>query len=74
MKVEEKREPRSYKAKETPYAKASKRAKKEGTTLAELVETWVVCYAIGIDVCAVQSVESSNYKSDYEKFSKKRTS
>jgi hypothetical protein len=47
---DEKREPRSYKAKQTPYVKACKRAKKESTTLAERIEEWVVDYAYGYSV------------------------
>lgn len=46
-KIPEKRAPRSYKAKQTPYVKASKRARKEGTTLAELIEIWVTNYSFG---------------------------
>jgi hypothetical protein len=50
MKKDEKRIPRSYKAKETPYKKAVRRAKKEGTTLANVIERTVERYADGLDV------------------------
>lgn len=45
MKAQEKRKPRSYKAKETPYCKAVRRAWAQGTTLAAILETVVVNYA-----------------------------
>jgi len=41
------RYPRSYKARETPYCKAVKRARKENTTLAEMIEKAVVAYSNG---------------------------
>ena len=50
MKAIEKRAPRSYKARQTPYVKASRRAKKEDTTLAELIESWVIQYGYGYEV------------------------
>lgn len=45
MKVIEKRTPRSYKAKKTPYVKAAKRAEREGTTLSQILEAVVIEYA-----------------------------
>ena len=47
METLEKRSPRSYKIKHTPYVKASQRAKKEFTNLANLVEMFVELYADG---------------------------
>lgn len=43
----QKRFPRSYKARKTPYVKASRRAKFEKRTLAEVVEWCVGMYAEG---------------------------
>lgn len=50
MKVIEKRAPRSYKAKQTPYVKARQRAKKNNLSLAELVELWVESYGRGDEI------------------------
>jgi hypothetical protein len=43
----EKRTPRSYKARQTPYVLASEKAKGMNTTLAEVVETVIVFMAAG---------------------------
>jgi hypothetical protein len=48
--LEEKRIVRSYKAKQTHYVNASKRAKKEGGTLTNLLENVVIGYGEGMDV------------------------
>ena len=48
MKVVQKRAPRSYKARQTPYVKATRRAKKENTTLAALIEELVTAYGNGM--------------------------
>lgn len=45
MKSQEKRAVRSYKARQTPYVKASRRAKREGTTLSAIMEAIVISYA-----------------------------
>lgn len=47
---QEKRTPRSYKAKSTPYFKAVKRAVKYKTTLVNILETIVEAYAKGHDI------------------------
>ena len=43
----QKREPRTYKVRDAYYDKARKRAKKEYTTLTQLIEVFVEMYADG---------------------------
>ena len=50
MKVKEKRIVRGYKCAETPYRKAMRRAKKDKTTLAEVLEEIVTAYGAGAKI------------------------
>jgi len=45
MKVKEKRNARSYKIADKTYRKAMRKAKKDKTTLAVLIESYVVAYS-----------------------------
>lgn len=49
----EKRESRSYKAKNTPYNKSMRRAWKDKTTLAEMLEKVVNYYSKGFDIYSI---------------------
>lgn len=48
MQYDEKRKQRAYKIKDTPYNKAMKRAFKDKTNLASLVERFVTDYSEGL--------------------------
>jgi hypothetical protein len=62
--AEEKRAVRSYKAKQTHYVKASRRAKKAGGTLTNLLENVVIGYSEGMDVKLIQYKENSGTAMD----------
>ena len=48
--MDNKRKPRSYKCLDKFYKKAQKRAKKEKTTVANVVESSVISYALEFDI------------------------
>lgn len=50
MKEQEKRKPRSYKAKDSEYCKSVRRAWRYKTTLVNILETVVSAYAKGHDI------------------------
>lgn len=52
MKAKEKRKARAYKISDRPYARALRRAQKEGVPLATLLERVVECYADGATIAS----------------------
>jgi hypothetical protein len=52
---DEKRTPRTYKAKDSVYKKAMRRAKKEKGKLSNVVENVVIAYAAGLNIKAVKT-------------------
>ena len=59
---EEKRLPRSYKATDTDYKSAMKRAKREGVKLSKMVEEVIGAYADGAFTVHFLKPHSSNNK------------
>lgn len=55
---------RSYRVSESTYKKANKRARKDGSTLAAIIENVVVAYARGLDIKAVKSYPGGGHAID----------
>lgn len=64
------REVRGYKIKDSVYKKAMERAKKEGTTLAALIEKWVIAYSEGKDLFAIHPNTGEAVKVDIRPYKK----
>lgn len=62
IKTTEKRIPRSYKIADKTYNKAKRRAKREKSAVANLVEGWITAYSEGYTVGIIGSQLNQNKK------------